>query len=57
MHFIRSVWLQVALDNSMLNPVSQLSMAIRENTEQLTEKIKYVNLKFDYTSDEQEHVW
>ncbi|XP_047677406.1 centrosomal protein of 170 kDa protein B isoform X2 [Tachysurus fulvidraco] len=31
---------QVALDNSMLNPVSQLSMAIRENTEQLTEKIK-----------------
>lgn len=31
---------QVALDNGMLNPVSQLSMAIRENTEQLTEKIK-----------------
>ncbi|XP_053093355.1 centrosomal protein of 170 kDa protein B isoform X2 [Pangasianodon hypophthalmus] len=31
---------QVALDNSMLNPVSQLSMAIRENTEQLTEKLK-----------------
>ncbi|GAA6108612.1 centrosomal protein of 170 kDa protein B isoform X1 [Tachysurus ichikawai] len=31
---------QVALDSSMLNPVSQLSMAIRENTEQLTEKIK-----------------
>ncbi|XP_046711323.1 centrosomal protein of 170 kDa protein B isoform X1 [Silurus meridionalis] len=31
---------QVALDNSMLNPVSQLSMAIRVNTEQLTEKIK-----------------
>ncbi|XP_036448943.1 centrosomal protein of 170 kDa protein B isoform X3 [Colossoma macropomum] len=31
---------QVALDNGMLNPVSQLSVAIRENTEQLTEKIK-----------------
>ncbi|XP_017331047.1 centrosomal protein of 170 kDa protein B isoform X4 [Ictalurus punctatus] len=31
---------QVAMDHSMLNPVSQLSMAIRENTEQLTEKIK-----------------
>ncbi|XP_066529553.1 centrosomal protein of 170 kDa protein B isoform X2 [Hoplias malabaricus] len=30
----------VALDNGMLNPVSQLSIAIRENTEQLTEKIK-----------------
>lgn len=25
----------------MLNPVSQISLAIRENTEQLAEKIKY----------------
>ncbi|XP_053470330.1 centrosomal protein of 170 kDa protein B isoform X1 [Ictalurus furcatus] len=32
--------LQVILDNLMLNPVSQLSQAIRENTEQLTEKMK-----------------
>ncbi|XP_062857587.1 centrosomal protein of 170 kDa protein B [Trichomycterus rosablanca] len=31
---------EVILDNLMLNPVSQLSQAIRENTEQLTEKIK-----------------
>ncbi|XP_062863851.1 centrosomal protein of 170 kDa protein B [Trichomycterus rosablanca] len=31
---------QAALDNSMLNPVSQLSMAIKDNAEQLTEKIK-----------------
>lgn len=31
---------QVSLDNGMLNPVSELSMAIRENAEQLTEKIK-----------------
>ncbi|XP_043088298.1 centrosomal protein of 170 kDa protein B isoform X2 [Puntigrus tetrazona] len=31
---------EVALNNVMLNPVSQLSLAIRENTEQLTEKIK-----------------
>ncbi|XP_035388812.1 centrosomal protein of 170 kDa protein B isoform X2 [Electrophorus electricus] len=30
----------VTLNNGMLSPVSQLSMAIRENTEQLTEKIK-----------------
>uniref|UniRef100_A0A667Z9V1 CEP170 C-terminal domain-containing protein n=1 Tax=Myripristis murdjan TaxID=586833 RepID=A0A667Z9V1_9TELE len=28
------------LDNLMLNPVSQLSQAIRENTEQLAEKMK-----------------
>ncbi|XP_024119461.2 centrosomal protein of 170 kDa protein B [Oryzias melastigma] len=28
------------LDNVMLNPVSQLSQAIRENTEQLAEKMK-----------------
>ncbi|XP_028854073.1 centrosomal protein of 170 kDa protein B isoform X2 [Denticeps clupeoides] len=28
------------VDNQMLNPVSQLSFAIRENTEMLTEKIK-----------------
>ncbi|XP_076834053.1 centrosomal protein of 170 kDa protein B isoform X2 [Brachyhypopomus gauderio] len=31
---------QVAINNGMLNPVSQVSMAIRENTEQLTEKLK-----------------
>ncbi|XP_007230413.3 centrosomal protein of 170 kDa protein B isoform X1 [Astyanax mexicanus] len=31
---------QLPLDNGLLNPVSQLSVAIRENTEQLTEKIK-----------------
>lgn len=31
---------QVILDNLMLNPVSQLSQAIRENTEQLAEKMK-----------------
>ncbi|MCJ8744070.1 hypothetical protein PDJAM_G00102190 [Pangasius djambal] len=31
---------EVILDNLMLNPVSQLSQAIRENTEQLTEKMK-----------------
>ncbi|XP_016361793.1 centrosomal protein of 170 kDa protein B-like isoform X3 [Sinocyclocheilus anshuiensis] len=31
---------EVSLSNVMLNPVSQLSLAIRENTEQLTEKIK-----------------
>ncbi|MEQ2234081.1 hypothetical protein ILYODFUR_028275, partial [Ilyodon furcidens] len=30
----------VILDNLMLNPVSQLSQAIRENTEQLAEKMK-----------------
>uniref|UniRef100_A0A3B5ABH1 Centrosomal protein of 170 kDa protein B-like n=1 Tax=Stegastes partitus TaxID=144197 RepID=A0A3B5ABH1_9TELE len=30
---------QVILDNLMLNPVSQLSQAIRENTEQLAEKM------------------
>uniref|UniRef100_A0A3P9HTM0 Centrosomal protein 170B n=1 Tax=Oryzias latipes TaxID=8090 RepID=A0A3P9HTM0_ORYLA len=30
---------QVMLDNVMLNPVSQLSQAIRENTEQLAEKM------------------
>jgi hypothetical protein len=32
--------LQVIFDNLMLNPVSQLSHAIRENTEHLTEKMK-----------------
>ncbi|XP_052386567.1 centrosomal protein of 170 kDa protein B isoform X1 [Carassius gibelio] len=31
---------ELTLNNTMLNPVSQLSLAIRENTEQLTEKIK-----------------
>ncbi|XP_048856479.1 centrosomal protein of 170 kDa protein B-like isoform X1 [Brienomyrus brachyistius] len=31
---------EVILDNLMLNPVSQLSLAIRENTEQLAEKMK-----------------
>lgn len=31
---------QALLDNLMLNPVSQLSQAIRENTEQLAEKMK-----------------
>ncbi|RXN35024.1 centrosomal protein of 170 kDa B-like [Labeo rohita] len=31
---------EVPLNNVMLNPVSQVSLAIRENTEQLTEKIK-----------------
>lgn len=31
---------QVLVDNLMLNPVSQLSQAIRENTEQLAQKIK-----------------
>ncbi|KAI4875145.1 hypothetical protein NFI96_013016 [Prochilodus magdalenae] len=31
---------QAALDNGMLDPVSQISVAIRENTEQLTDKIK-----------------
>ncbi|XP_052001466.1 centrosomal protein of 170 kDa protein B [Xyrauchen texanus] len=33
---------EVTLNNVMLNPVSQLSLAIRENTEQLTEKIKFL---------------
>uniref|UniRef100_W5KPG9 Centrosomal protein 170B n=1 Tax=Astyanax mexicanus TaxID=7994 RepID=W5KPG9_ASTMX len=41
--FKRRPWnreeLQVILDNLMLNPVSQLSQAIRENTEQLAEKM------------------
>ncbi|KAM6953991.1 centrosomal protein of 170 kDa protein B [Aplochiton taeniatus] len=38
----RSPWNreEVILDNLMLNPVSQLSQAIRENTEQLAEKMK-----------------
>lgn len=31
---------QVICDNLMLNPVSQLSQAIRENTEHLAEKMK-----------------
>ncbi|KAJ8269931.1 hypothetical protein GJAV_G00108390 [Gymnothorax javanicus] len=31
---------EVVLDNLMLNPVSKLSQAIRENTEQLAEKMK-----------------
>lgn len=30
----------VVVDDLMLNPVSQISLAIRENTEQLAEKIK-----------------
>ncbi len=32
--------LQVIVDNLMLNPVSQIIMDIRENTEQLAGKIK-----------------
>ncbi|XP_066550372.1 centrosomal protein of 170 kDa protein B isoform X2 [Amia ocellicauda] len=38
----RRIWNreEVILDNLMLNPVSQLSQAIRENTEQLAEKMK-----------------
>lgn len=32
--------LQVIFDNLMLNPVSQLSHTIRENTENLAEKMK-----------------
>lgn len=40
MNFSGSELLQVILDNLMLNPVSQLSQAIRENTEQLAEKMK-----------------
>ncbi|XP_031703528.1 centrosomal protein of 170 kDa protein B isoform X1 [Anarrhichthys ocellatus] len=31
---------EVIVDNLMLNPVSQITMAIRENTEQLAEKMK-----------------
>ncbi|KAK1893723.1 Centrosomal protein of 170 kDa protein B [Dissostichus eleginoides] len=31
---------EVTVDNLMLNPVSQITMAIRENTEQLADKIK-----------------
>ncbi|KAJ4939242.1 hypothetical protein JOQ06_028698 [Pogonophryne albipinna] len=31
---------EVTVDNQMLNPVSQITMAIRENTEQLADKIK-----------------
>ncbi|XP_034078202.1 centrosomal protein of 170 kDa protein B isoform X2 [Gymnodraco acuticeps] len=31
---------EVTVDNLMLNPVSQVTMAIRENTEQLADKIK-----------------
>lgn len=38
-HLVSFVF-QVILDNLMLNPVSQLSQAIRENTEQLAEKMK-----------------
>lgn len=34
----------------MLNPVSQLSQAIRENTEQLAEKMKYEVKYFLYKS-------
>lgn len=33
-------FLQVLVDNLMLNPVSQIIVAIRENTEQLAEKMK-----------------
>lgn len=32
---------QGAVDTSMLNPVSQVIVAIRENTEQLADKMKY----------------
>lgn len=39
-HYPPSGLFQVLLDNLMLNPVSQLSQAIRENTEQLAEKMK-----------------
>ncbi|XP_056107555.1 centrosomal protein of 170 kDa protein B isoform X2 [Rhinichthys klamathensis goyatoka] len=43
---------EVALNNVMLNPVSQLSLAIRENTEQLTEKIKVLfHNKMDVLSE------
>uniref|UniRef100_A0A3B3TNP3 Centrosomal protein 170B n=1 Tax=Poecilia latipinna TaxID=48699 RepID=A0A3B3TNP3_9TELE len=38
---------QVILDNLMLNPVSQLSQAIRENTEQLAEKMVLFQNKAD----------
>nr|XP_019969001.1 PREDICTED: centrosomal protein of 170 kDa protein B-like [Paralichthys olivaceus] len=38
--FVCERMFQVILDNLMLNPVSQLSQAIRENTEQLAEKMK-----------------
>ncbi|XP_039518904.1 centrosomal protein of 170 kDa protein B isoform X3 [Pimephales promelas] len=43
---------EVTLNNVMLNPVSQLSLAIRENTEQLTEKIKVLfHNKMDVLSE------
>uniref|UniRef100_A0A3Q2T606 Centrosomal protein 170B n=1 Tax=Fundulus heteroclitus TaxID=8078 RepID=A0A3Q2T606_FUNHE len=38
---------EVILDNLMLNPVSQLSQAIRENTEQLAEKMVLFQNKAD----------
>ncbi|XP_060721978.1 centrosomal protein of 170 kDa protein B isoform X1 [Tachysurus vachellii] len=44
---------EVILDNLMLNPVSQLSQAIRENTEQLTEKMKTL---FHNTTDVWEEI-
>ncbi|GAA6085530.1 centrosomal protein of 170 kDa protein B isoform X2 [Tachysurus ichikawai] len=44
---------EVILDNLMLNPVSQLSQAIRENTEQLTEKMKSL---FHNTTDVWEEI-
>ncbi|XDV43787.1 hypothetical protein PO909_012196, partial [Leuciscus waleckii] len=43
---------EVTLNDVMLNPVSQLSLAIRENTEQLTEKIKVLfHHKMDVLSE------
>ncbi|XP_077052910.1 centrosomal protein of 170 kDa protein B isoform X3 [Siphateles boraxobius] len=43
---------EVTLNHVMLNPVSQLSLAIRENTEQLTEKIKVLfHNKMDVLSE------
>lgn len=33
-------FLQVKMDNMLLNPVSQVIVEIRENTEQLADKIK-----------------
>lgn len=38
--YLSVISLQVVVDDLMLNPVSQISLAIRENTEQLAEKIK-----------------
>lgn len=38
--FVLVIVFQVIFDNLMLNPVSQLSHTIRENTENLAEKMK-----------------